>query len=93
MLQQVRKSGLLANFKRSLFVILFQDEVSFPFHLWLNQCKWVFHCREHDKKVCCLGLISLLALPADQLPDDALGRIFRATLDLLVKYKDQVAGL
>ncbi|XP_031375636.1 importin beta-like SAD2 isoform X2 [Punica granatum] len=62
MLQQVRKSGLLANFKR-----------------------------EHDKKVCCLGLISLFALPAEQLPDDALGRVFRATLDLLVKYKDQVA--
>ncbi|KAK4750955.1 hypothetical protein SAY87_004437 [Trapa incisa] len=62
MLQQVRKSGELANFKR-----------------------------EHDKKVCCLGLVSLLALPADQLPDDALGRIFRVILDLLVKYKDQVA--
>ncbi|KAF8016601.1 hypothetical protein BT93_H1964 [Corymbia citriodora subsp. variegata] len=62
MLQQVKKSGLLANFKR-----------------------------EHDKKVCCLGLTSLLALPADQLPEEALGRVFRATLDLLVKYKDQIA--
>ena len=49
--------------------------------------------REHDKKVCCLGLTSLLALPADLLPGDALGRVFRATLDLLVAYKDQVAGL
>lgn len=62
MLQQVKKSGVRANFKR-----------------------------EHDKKVCCLGLTSLLALPADQLPGEALGRIFRATLDLLVAYKDQVA--
>ncbi|XP_030467372.2 importin beta-like SAD2 [Syzygium oleosum] len=62
MLQQVKKSGLLANFKR-----------------------------EHDKKVCCLGLTSLLALPADQLPEEALGRVFKATLDLLVKYKDQIA--
>lgn len=35
----------------------------------------------------------MLALPADQLPGEALGRIFRATLDLLVAYKDQVAGL
>jgi hypothetical protein len=43
--------------------------------------------------VCCLGLISLLALPADQLPGEALGRVFRATLDLLVAYKDQVAGI
>jgi len=40
-----------------------------------------------------LGLTSLLALPADQLPGDALGRVFRATLDLLVQYKDQLAGL
>ncbi|XP_004492039.1 importin beta-like SAD2 [Cicer arietinum] len=62
LLQQVKKSGVRANFKR-----------------------------EHEKKVCCLGLISLLALPADQLPGEALGRVFRATLDLLVAYKDQVA--
>ncbi|KAK6914386.1 Importin-beta, N-terminal domain [Dillenia turbinata] len=62
MLQQVKKSGMRANFKR-----------------------------EHDKKVCCLGLTSLLALPADQLPAEALGRVFRASLDLLVAYKDQLA--
>ncbi|EOA26503.1 hypothetical protein CARUB_v10022552mg [Capsella rubella] len=62
MLQQKRKSGLPANFKR-----------------------------EHDKKVCCLGLTSLLALPGGQLPDDALQQVFRATLDLLVAYKNQLA--
>ncbi|XP_044479520.1 importin beta-like SAD2 isoform X2 [Mangifera indica] len=62
MLQQVKKSGVRANFRR-----------------------------EHDKKVCCLGLTSLLGLPADQLPVEALGRVFRANLDLLVAYKDQVA--
>ncbi|XP_028801566.1 importin beta-like SAD2 [Neltuma alba] len=62
MLQQVRRSGVRANFKR-----------------------------EHDKKVCCLGLTSVLAVPADQLLGDAFGRVFRATLDLLVAYKDQVA--
>ncbi|XP_057489384.1 importin beta-like SAD2 [Actinidia eriantha] len=62
MLQQTKKSGVRANFKR-----------------------------EHDKKVCCLGLTSLLPLPADQLPGEALGRVFRATLDLLVAYKEQVA--
>ncbi|KAH7521474.1 hypothetical protein FEM48_Zijuj07G0037500 [Ziziphus jujuba var. spinosa] len=62
MLQQVKKSGKRANFKR-----------------------------EHDKKVCCLGLTSLLALPVDQLSGDALERVFKATLDLLVAYKDQVA--
>nr|XP_043610617.1 importin beta-like SAD2 [Erigeron canadensis] len=62
MLQQTKKSGLRANFKR-----------------------------EHDKKVCCLGLTSLLPLPAGQLPEEALDRIFKATLELLVAYKDQVA--
>ncbi|KAL7209321.1 hypothetical protein ACSBR1_030951 [Camellia fascicularis] len=62
MLQQTKKSGVRANFKR-----------------------------EHDKKVCCLGLTSLLPLPANQLPGEALGRVFQATLDLLVAYKEQVA--
>ncbi|CAN6552416.1 unnamed protein product [Malus baccata var. baccata] len=62
MLQQVKKSGVHANFKR-----------------------------EHDKKVCCLGLTSLITLPAEQLPGEALGRVFRAALDLLVAYKEQVA--
>ncbi|KAF8402253.1 hypothetical protein HHK36_013205 [Tetracentron sinense] len=61
MLQQTKKSGVRANFKR-----------------------------ENDKKVCCLGLTSLLALPVDQLPGEALGRVFTATLDLLVAYKNQV---
>ncbi|KAK6145755.1 hypothetical protein DH2020_019624 [Rehmannia glutinosa] len=63
MLQQTKKSGARANFKR-----------------------------EQDKKVCCLGLTSLLPLPADQLPGEALERVFKSTLDLLVAYKDQVAG-
>ncbi|KAJ9546837.1 hypothetical protein OSB04_019380 [Centaurea solstitialis] len=62
MLQQTKKSGVRANFKR-----------------------------EHDKKVCCLGLTSLLPLPPDQLPAEALERVFKATLELLVAYKDQVA--
>ncbi|KAM6545760.1 hypothetical protein CsatB_026496 [Cannabis sativa] len=62
MLQQVKKSGVRANFRR-----------------------------EHDKKVCCLGLTSLLALPVDQLSVDALERVFKATLDLLIAYKEQVA--
>ncbi|KAL9247096.1 hypothetical protein vseg_020563 [Gypsophila vaccaria] len=62
MIQQVKRNGSRANFKR-----------------------------EHDKKVCCLGLISLLSLPADQLPAEALGRVFRVTLELLVAYKEQVA--
>ncbi|KAF9606799.1 hypothetical protein IFM89_028175 [Coptis chinensis] len=47
--------------------------------------------RVQDKKICCLGLTSLFVLPGDQLPGDALGRVFKATLDLLVAYMDQVA--
>ncbi|KAF5182902.1 Importin beta-like sad2 [Thalictrum thalictroides] len=62
MLQQVKKSGVRANFRRV-----------------------------QDKKVCSLGLMSLFVLPSDQLPGEALGRVFKATLDLLVSYKDQVA--
>ncbi|GAB2226832.1 hypothetical protein Droror1_Dr00008623 [Drosera rotundifolia] len=62
MLQQVKKSGVRANFRR-----------------------------EHDKKVCCLGLTSLLSLRNELLPAEAFGRVFRATLELLVAYKDQVA--
>ncbi|XP_078156294.1 importin beta-like SAD2 [Carex rostrata] len=46
--------------------------------------------REHDKKVCLLGLTSLISLPADQLPPEALERVFKSTLELLVSYKDQV---
>lgn len=54
----------------------------------------VFHFifREHDKKVCCLGLTSLIGLPANHIPAEALERIFKATLELLVAYKEQVAG-
>ncbi|KAL8100671.1 importin beta-like SAD2 [Apium graveolens] len=47
--------------------------------------------RIHDKKVCCLGLTALLQLPAEQLPMEAMMRVFKATLDLLAAYKDQVA--
>ncbi|KAE8702954.1 Importin beta-like SAD2 [Hibiscus syriacus] len=48
LLQQVRKSGVRANFKRYCLAIV-------------NKLSGLY--REHDKKVCCLGLTSLLALP------------------------------
>jgi hypothetical protein len=47
--------------------------------------------REHDKKVCILGLTSLFSLPAGQLPGEVLPHVFRALLELLVAYKDQLA--
>ncbi|XP_062223323.1 importin beta-like SAD2 [Phragmites australis] len=62
MIQEVKKNGSRANFKR-----------------------------DHDKKVCCLGLTSLIGLPADKIPAEDLYQIFKATLELLVAYKDQVA--
>ncbi|WVZ84840.1 hypothetical protein U9M48_031827 [Paspalum notatum var. saurae] len=62
MLEQVKRSGQRANFKR-----------------------------EYAKKVCCLGLTSLIGLPASHIPGEALERIFKSTLELLVAYKDQVA--
>jgi hypothetical protein len=47
--------------------------------------------REQEKKICCLGLTSLLPLPGDQLPDGkTLELLYKANLDLLVAYKDQV---
>ncbi|CAF2059526.1 unnamed protein product [Brassica napus] len=63
MLQEKKKSGVHANFKR----------------------------REHGKKVCILGLTSLLCLPAGQFPGEVLPPVFRALLELLVAYKDQLA--
>ncbi|KAH0918937.1 LOW QUALITY PROTEIN: hypothetical protein HID58_026597 [Brassica napus] len=56
MLQEKKKSGVHANFKR-----------------------------EHGKKVCILGLTSLLCLPAGQLPGEVLPPVFRALLELLAK--------
>ncbi|EFJ12043.1 hypothetical protein SELMODRAFT_158348 [Selaginella moellendorffii] len=50
--------------------------------------------REHDKKVCVLGLASVLSLPGSALPAElqsGLDQIFRAVLRLLIAYKDQVA--
>ncbi|XP_051127238.1 importin beta-like SAD2 isoform X2 [Andrographis paniculata] len=45
--------------------------------------------RGQDKKVCCLGLTSLLSLPANLLPGEALLHFLKATLGLLVAYKEQ----
>ncbi|CAN8267938.1 unnamed protein product [Cochlearia groenlandica] len=47
--------------------------------------------KEDDKKVCILGLTSILNLPNDQLPNEMSPRVYKALLDLLVAYKDQLA--
>lgn len=51
--------------------------------------------REHDKKVCILGLASLLAVPSVAMPPElqtGLDQVFRALLKLLVAYKEQREG-
>ena len=68
------------------------------FNLWFHMLQEVKKTsqktnfrRDHDKKVCILGLTSLLSLPSELLPEESLGQIFRAVLNLLVAYKEQVA--
>lgn len=92
MLQQVKKSGARANFKR--YACLCFQAFFCRSHISYSEVRFMycFIYREHDKKVCCLGLTSLIGLPADKITADALDRIFKATLELLVAYKDQVAG-
>ncbi|KAK2459212.1 secondary alcohol dehydrogenase (SADH2) [Trifolium repens] len=98
LLMQVIADGLYYNATLTFSILQKLGVASEIFNLWFHMLQEVKKSgvrsnfkREHGKKVCCLGLISLLALPADQLPGEALGRVFRATLDLLVAYKDQVA--
>jgi hypothetical protein len=51
-------------------------------------------CREHDKKVCILGMASLLPLSSAAMPTElqaGLDQVFRALLKLLVSFKEQHA--
>ena len=51
--------------------------------------------REHDKKVCILGMASLLTVSVIAMPPElqaGLDQVFRALLRLLVAFKDQHAG-
>ncbi|XP_060181526.1 importin beta-like SAD2 [Lycium barbarum] len=98
LLVQVIADALYYNAPLTLNILQKLGIATEVFNLWfqmLGQTKKsgarVNFKREHDKKVCCLGLTSLLPLPVDQLPGEALERVFKATLDLLVAYKDQVA--
>ncbi|KAM7463364.1 hypothetical protein LguiA_031485 [Lonicera macranthoides] len=98
LLMQVIADALYYNASLTLNVLQKLGVASEIFNLWFQMLQQTKKSgartnfkREHDKKVCCLGLTSLLPLPMDQLPGEALERVFKATLDLLVAYKDQVA--
>ncbi|XP_009796056.1 importin beta-like SAD2 [Nicotiana sylvestris] len=98
LLMQVIADALYYNASLTLNILQKLGIATEVFNLWfqmLGQTKKsgarVNFKREHDKKVCCLGLTSLLPLPVDQLPGEALERVFKAALELLVAYKDQVA--
>ncbi|KAJ4968064.1 hypothetical protein NE237_014765 [Protea cynaroides] len=98
LLMQVIADALYYNATLTLGILQKLGVATEVFNLWFQMLQQVKKSgvrvnfkREHDKKVCCLGLTALLALPADQLPGEALEPIFKATLDLLIAYKDQVA--
>ncbi|KAG5231929.1 hypothetical protein OIU78_015093 [Salix suchowensis] len=98
LLMQVVADALYYNPALTLSILQKLGVATEIFNLWFQMLQQVKRSgvrtnfrRGHDKKVCCLGLTSLLALPVDQLPGEALERIFRATLDFLVQYKDQLA--
>ncbi|KMZ59542.1 putative Importin-7 [Zostera marina] len=98
LLIEVIANALYYNASLTLTILQKFGVATDVFNLWFQMIQEVkksgvrIHFRrEHDKKICCLGLTSMLLLPSDQLPDDALQRVFKATLDLLVSYKDQIA--
>ncbi|KAL9242505.1 hypothetical protein vseg_016497 [Gypsophila vaccaria] len=99
LLIQVIANALYYNPSLALSILHKLDFVTMFFNLWFQMLQGVTRSgsrgnfkRKRDKKVCCLGLISLLSLPAEQLPIEALGHVFRVTLELLAAYKDQVAA-
>ncbi|CAM8924430.1 unnamed protein product [Rhodiola kirilowii] len=98
LLMQVIADALYYNAALTLSILHKLNIATNIFTLWFQMLQEVKRSgarvhfkREQDKKVCCLGLTSLLALPSDLLPGEALGRVFKAALDLLVAYKAQVA--
>ncbi|KAM0882997.1 hypothetical protein ACQ4PT_031935 [Festuca glaucescens] len=98
LLLQVIANALYYNPSLALAILHKLGVATEIFNLWFGMLKEVKKSgiranfrREHDKKVCCLGLTSLIGLPVDHIPAEVLDRIFKATLELLAAYKDQVA--
>ncbi|URD87252.1 Cse1 [Musa troglodytarum] len=97
LLMLVIADSLYYNASLSLGILHKLSVASDIFNLWFRMLQEVkmngtlanFR-RQRDKKVCCLGLTSLVGLPADQLPGEPLAPIFKATLKLLDSYKNQI---
>uniref|UniRef100_A0A7N0UGH1 Importin N-terminal domain-containing protein n=1 Tax=Kalanchoe fedtschenkoi TaxID=63787 RepID=A0A7N0UGH1_KALFE len=98
LLMQVIADALYYNAVLTLSILHKLNITTDIFSLWFQMLEHVKKSgarvhfkREQDKKVCCLGMTSLLALPTDLIPREALERVFKAALELLAAYKTQVA--
>ncbi|KAF6162304.1 hypothetical protein GIB67_008433 [Kingdonia uniflora] len=98
LLMQVIADAFYYNASLTLNILQKLGVTAEVFNLWFHMLREVKKNgarvnfkREQDKKVCCLGLTSLLLLPVDQLAGEGLERVFKAILDLLNAYKDQLA--
>ncbi|KAJ0988973.1 hypothetical protein J5N97_007329 [Dioscorea zingiberensis] len=97
LLIQVIANALYYDASLTLRVLQRLEVVTYVFSLWFQMLQQLksngVHSnfrRKHDKKICCLGLTSLLSLPADWLSEETFDLVFKAIIELLVAYKDQV---
>ena len=82
-LEVLNKNGKTASVLQTWFGMLAQRTQS---------GKRKHHKREHDKKVCCLGLLALLSAPSQSLPavvQQGYGQITQTLVSLLIDLKQQ----
>ncbi|GJP29120.1 hypothetical protein CLOM_g11308 [Closterium sp. NIES-68] len=100
LLMQVVANGLYYNPQLTLQALEGMGATAGVFQTWLTMLhaksqttsKPLHFKRQHDKKVCVLGLVSLLSLPSAALPASVAplqGELAKAVLQLLVAYKEQ----
>jgi hypothetical protein len=101
LLVNVVANGLYYNAPMCLTILQHLGVTSEIFQVWFQMLyavkktgKPLHFVREHDKKVCILGLASLLAVPSAAMPPElqaGLDQVYKALLKLLVAYKEQLA--
>ncbi|CAM6037581.1 unnamed protein product [Sphagnum compactum] len=101
LLMEVVANGLYYNPGLCLSILQKMEVTSEIFQAWFRMLyevkktgKPVHFIREHDKKVCILGMASLLPLSSAAMPAElqaGLDQVFRALLKLLVSFKEQHA--